>query len=312
MAFTIDPVDAPAIANPTGPKEFDLPSKEFIGYDPKGKFDITGQPIVRAAPEDPKQVATTEVPAESSTPEESVKLSPQISAIARKEQAQRKREQALLQREKALEAKLADADKYAQLREKLAAKDYSAAEELGLTYDEYVEYKLNAEKTADPNEQRVRTLEERLTASEKAQEEKSLREYEQNQALWKQEIAKIVSENEAFLTIKELGLEHVVLQHVNDSFEEDGIELTAEQAAQQIEDELVKRAEKFASVSKIKNKVQEAPKVLGAPKTSPRTITQNMTVTSKAPSTKPMHLMSEMEQWEEATRRVQAQRLQGR
>ena len=58
-----------------------------------------------------------------------------------------------------------------------------------------------------------------------------------------------------------------MLQHVNDSFEEDGIELTAEQAAKEIEDELVKRAEKFASVSKIKQKFEAPAQKLGPPKT---------------------------------------------
>lgn len=310
MSFTTESIETPAVANPTGPAQFDLPSKEFTGYDPKGKFDITGQPIIKKEL-DPKQDTITEAVEESPAKEESLKLSPQISALARKEQAQRKREQSLIQREKALEAKLADAEKYAQLKAKLAAKDYSAADELGLTYDEYTQYLVDKQAKSDPSEERYRTLEERQKALEKAQEEQTLKEYQMNQALWKSEIVKTVSENPEFSTIKELGLEDAVLQHINDSFDEDNIELTVEQAAKDIEDELVKRAEKFAGISKIKAKVAEQPKVLGAPKTSPKTITQNMTVTSKtSPASKPFHLMSESEQWAEATRRVQAARMQ--
>jgi hypothetical protein len=311
MAFTTESIEVAAIKNPTGPAEFDLPVREFIGYDPKGKTDITGQPIVRQAPPDPKQETTIEAGAESPAPkEESVSLSPKLSALARAQSEQRKREQALSQREKAFEAKLADAEKYAQLKSKLAAKDYSAADELGLTYDEYTKYLVDKQAAANPEEQRYRSLEERQNALEKAQEEQTLKEYEQNQSLWKQEIAKVVGEDEAFSTIKELGMEDAVLQHVNDSFEEDGVELTTEQAAKDIEEALVLRAEKFASVTKIKQKFQEAPKVLGAPKTSPKTITQSMTVTSQKPSSKPFHLMSESEQITEAFRRVQAAKLQ--
>ena len=311
MAFTMEAIETPAVANPTGPKEFDLPVREFIGYDPKGKTDITGQPIVRETA-DPKQQTTTETVAEPTAPEESVRLSPKLSAIARREQQQRKREQDIVQREKSFAEKLAKAEKFEQLQAKIAAKDYSAADELGLSYDEFTQYLVDKNAKTDPAEQRYRTLEERQKALEKAQEEQTVKEYQQNQSLWKSEIAKVVSENPAFSTIKELGMEEAVLRHVNDSFDEDDIELTVEQAAQDIEDALFERAQKFASVSKIKQKVEEPPKALGAPKASTKTITQSMTTTSMKPSTKPFHMMSESEQWEEATRRVQAQRQQGR
>jgi hypothetical protein len=308
MGFTTEAIEVAAIANPTGPKEFDLPTKEFIGYDPKGQTDITGSPIKRPAPQDVQQENTTETVAEPPVQEESVRLSPRLTALARKEQVQRRREQALVQRERALEARLADAEKYSQLKGKIAAKDYSAADELGLTYEEYTQYLLKKQNDTNPEEQRYRQVEEKLSILQKAQEEQTVKDYQQNQALWKAEIAKVVSENPLFSTIKELGAEGAVLQHVNDSFDEDGVELSVEEAAQQIEDELFKRAEKFSTVSKLKAK-GEAPKALGAPKTSTNTITQNMTVTSKAPSRKPMHLLSESEQWAEATRRVQEERL---
>jgi YesN/AraC family two-component response regulator len=306
MSFTTEAIDLTPIKNPTGPAEFDLPSKEFVGYDPKGTMSVTGSPIERPEAQNPKQENTTEAVAPAATEEESVQLSPKISALARKEQAQRKREQALAQREKALADKLADAEKYAQLKSRMSSKDFSAAEELGLTNEEYVQYQLDRQASLDPTEQRIRQAEEKLTQFEKAQEERTVKEYQQNQELWKQEISKVVSENPEFSTIKELGLEAMVLQHVNDSFDEDGIELTAEQAAKEIEEEAVRRAEKFASVSKIKQKFSEPPKVLGAPKTSPKTITQGMTVTSQKQSAKPFHLLSESEQIAEAIRRVQA------
>ena len=311
MAFTTEAIEVAAITNPTGPKEFDLPVREFTGYDPKGTTTITGSQIERPNAPNPKQDTTTEQVAESPAGEESVKLSPQISAIARKEQAQRRREQALAQREREFEAKLADAEKYSQLKSKIAVKDYSAADELGLTYDEYTQYLVDKQASVNPEEQRYKTLEERQTALEKAQEEQTVKEFQHNQSLWKAEIAKVVAENEAFSTIKELGMEDAVLRHVNDSFDEDDVELTVEQAAKEIEDALVQRAEKFASVTKIKNRSQEPQKALGAPKTSPKTITQSMTTTSQKQASKPFHLLSESEQIAEAIRRVQAMK-QGR
>lgn len=314
MAFTTESIEVPVTpqSNANEPNQFDLPVKEFLGYDPKGTTTVTGSPIESKTQESPKQETTTEQVADSPA-EESVRLSPQISALARKEQAQRKREQAFSQREKEFQSKLADAEKYAQLKAKLAAKDYSAADELGMSYEEYTQYLIDKKSAENPEEQRYRKVEEKLSSLEKAQEEQTLKEYAENQKLWKQEIAKTVDADEKFSTIKELGAYQAVLDHVNDSFEEDGVELTVEQAAQEIEEALVARAEKFASVTKIKQKFQEPPKVLGAPKTSPKTITQNMTVTSeKTTSSKPFHMMSEREQWEEAARRVQAARIQGR
>lgn len=314
MPYTTEAMDiGPAPASRFTSNELELPTKEFIGYDPKGTTSVTGSPLVRPDEKlNPKQEikAETEEVAESPpAAEESVALSPKISALARKEQAQRQKETQLRQREKQLESRLADADKYAQLKAKIASKDYSAAEELGLTYDEYLKYQLDRQNAEDPGEKRFRKVEDEISQFKKQQEESVVKEYQANQALWKQEISKVVSDNEAFSTIKELGAENIVLQHINDSFDEDGIELTTEQAAEEIEKALVERAEKFASISKIKNKAQ-ADKVLGPPKSSPKTITQTMTVTSQKPSTKPFHLMSESEQIAEAIRRVQAAKLQ--
>jgi hypothetical protein len=312
MGFTTESMPAAPTARALSePAEFDLPVKEFVGYDPKGTTSVTGSPLAQKTnqpvePTEPAVAPVAEVP-----PEESVTLSPKVSAIARKEAALRQREKELKEKDRTFAEKMADAEKYQQLKAKLAAKDYSAAEELGLTYDEYVKHELNKEAAKDPATERVAQLEEKLTALQKAQEENVVKEYQANQNLWKQEIVKTVKENDEFSTVRELGAEDIVLQHINDSFEEDNIELTVEQAAKDIEDALLARAEKFASVSKIKNKVPEN-KVLGAPKTSKvSTITQNMTTTPKTVATsKPFHLMSESEQIAEAIRRVQAAKLQ--
>lgn len=298
MGFTTEAIDTSIPSTKLGPSEFDLPSKEFVGYDPKGTTSVTGSKIERP---DPKQADTTEAP------EETVQLSPKVSALARKEQAIRKRELELRNKERELEAKLSDSEKYKSLKEKIAAKDYSAAEELGLSHEEYTQHLLKQQESKDPATERYRKIENELESLKKAQEDSSVKEYQANQALWKAEITKVVSENEEFSSIKEMKAEEFVLQHINDSFEEDGTELSAEEAAKEIEAALVARAEKFASLSKIKKKSEDAPRSLPPPKAS-KTITQNMTTTSVKSSTKPMHLMSDSEQWAEATRRYLAQR----
>lgn len=304
MAFSVEALDsAIPSAQPIQPMAAD---KVFTGYDPAGTTSVTNSPIVRP---DAKQEPTIEGKETVSSPvtEETVTLSPKISAIARKEQAQRKREFELRQREKALEAKLADADKYTQLKAKLDAKDFAAAEELGISYDEYAKWKVDQLNSQDPGEQRYRKVETELEQIKKNQEDQVNKDYQANQALWKQEIQRVVDGNEEFSTIKDLGAHDLVLKHINDSFDEDNVELTAEQAAKEIEAALFERAEKFASVTKIKSRPSGETKVLGPPKN--KTITQDMTVTSKTVPKKPLHMMSESEQWAEATRRYEAEKL---
>lgn len=310
MGFTTESMPAAPTARMLDePAQFDLPVKEFVGYDPKGTTSITGSPLVQktneAAPIEPAQAPVPEVP----KGEESVTLSPKVSAIARKEQALRQKEKQLAEKDRTFAEKMADAEKYHQLKEKLKNKDFSAAEELGLTYEEYVKHELNKEASKDPAQERVRKVEEELEALKKEREESVVKEYQANQALWKKEIVKVVSENPEFSTIKKAAKEDLVLQHINESFEEDDIELTVEEAAKDIEEALKEKAKEWAALLETGEKVPEA-KVLGAPKTKVSTITQNMAPSSAVAKPKPFHLMSESEQIQEAIRRVQAAKLQ--
>jgi hypothetical protein len=314
MAFTTSPIETAPVGaqsnpnSPTKPTEFDLGFKEFIGYDPKGTTTVTGSQIDPAKP-GPVVAATTTPGIETAKPDETITLSPKITALARKEQAQRQREQAFKQKEEQLAAKLADAEKYIQLKAKLAAKDFSAVEELGVNYDEFLKHELAKQTKNTPEEQRFKKVEEELASFKKQQEEQVIKDYQDNQALWKAEIKKVVGENPDFSTIKDMDAFDVVLQHVNDSFDEDGVELTVEQAAKDIEAALVARAEKWSGVTKIKNKQQATPepgsKKLGAP----NTITQDMKTMPVTTKTKPFHLMSESEQIAEAIRRVNEAKL---
>ena len=312
MGFTTEAIEvAPTQKGYTGPNEFDLPVKEFTGY------DLTTAKSAQKPAENPKQentgVQAEGTPAQQEEP--SVTLSSKMSAIARAEMADRKRKQSLDQREKDLAEKLAKAEKFDQLQAKLTAKDYSAADELGMNYDEYTKYLLDKQAGENPEEQRYRKLEDRLSASEKALEEKELREYETNQKLWGQAITTEFGDGSKYPNISYLkskgimNVEESVLDHINKSFEEDGIELTEIQALEEFEKEAIRRAELLSDAPVLKSRFQEQPRTLGPPKTSPKTITQNMTVTSQKQASKPFHLMSESEQIEEAMRRVNAERI---
>lgn len=255
-----------------------------------------------------QQITETTGVAES-TPktEESVRLSPQLSAIARKEQAFRQREQAFKDREKAMEADLADAAKYKQLKTKMSAKDYSDMEELGLTYEQYTQHVLNKQEGEDPKEKRIQELEARLQSHEKNLEETTANQYVETVAEYKKEISKLVSENPEFSTVKGFNREDAVLQVILDAFEKDGEELTVAEACKEVEQYLEQVGNTFSSLPKFK-KEAEPQRVLPRPVVG-KTLTNNMNAgsDSKAPL-KPLYQMSEADRYAEARRRVEARK----
>lgn len=305
MSYTVESLQSPNVGTVTNqPTQFNLPERVMDPRDPSTipKSDDAPAPDV-------KQTASSEgdAPEEAAT-SESVTLSPQISAIARKEQAQRQREQSLKRREQALEAKLKNADKFENLEAKIKAKDFSSAEELGLTYEEYTQYLLTKEAAKNPEEQRFRDLDKKLAEIKQAQDDLTNREYQANQGLWKAEISRVISESTELPLVKKAiktfgpKFEADILDHINTSFEEDGLEISAADAAAQFEEVLRERASFYKD-----DAPQAEKKRLGPPgQSSPKTITQQMTTSSKAAQTKPFHLMSESEQLAEAIRRVQA------
>jgi len=49
MSFTTESIETPiGQSNNLQPSEFDLPTKEFVGYDPKGTTSVTGSELVRS------------------------------------------------------------------------------------------------------------------------------------------------------------------------------------------------------------------------------------------------------------------------
>jgi hypothetical protein len=251
--------------------------------------------------------------AESATPAESVRLSPQLSALARKEQALRQERAAFLEEKKSLEARLAEAEKYSQLKTKLQSKDFSEMEELGLTYEEYTKYLLDKQNGEDPQAQKFKTLEDELQALKKAQEDNAALEYEETVAAYQKEIAKHVESSSDLPLTKKAKKEDAVLRLILDSWEKDGEELTVEQASKDVEEFLKQEAKNWASLI-------EEPKVSGAhgpgplppPRTGSRTLTQNMQPPSgQAAPAKSLQHLSESERYAEARRRVEARRQQG-
>jgi hypothetical protein len=241
---------------------------------------------------------------------DSVKLSPQMSALARKEQAFRQREMALNQREKELENKLAKAAQFEQLETKLKTKDFSEVEKLGGNYEDYTKYLLDKQAAEDPTSQKFQDLENKIQEMKKKQEEEFDARFEASKNEYRREIKAVVGSNPDFSSIKETENEEAVLQLILDDLDEDK-ETTIAEACKEIEDLLVEQGRKFTSLSKLKPaQTEAAPRELPTPRPSVKTLTNQMQPTASPPPLKPLQYMSESERYAEARRRALAKRAQ--
>lgn len=186
--------------------------------------------------------------------EKSVALSPQLAALARKEAKYRQQEQELKAKEAAFESKKTEFASFSSLKEKLAAKDFSALEELGIDYNEYTNYLLAKQEGQKPEAQAIEQLREEITGLKKSQEEAVNKQYDATVNQYRAEIKALVAKDPEYSTVKELAAEEYVVKHILDTFNEDGDVLTVEEASKEIEEALVEEAMKMSNLSKVKAK----------------------------------------------------------
>lgn len=265
--------------------------------------------ILRKANQDQANINRTDsTPAVSGIPEESLKLSGPAIALARKEQAHRQRELALKERERQVEARLADAEKFEKLRAKIGEKDFSEAEALGLNYEDYVEYKLKSTGEVDPRDQKFQEIQDEVKNLKKQQEESIQRQYEETVSEYRSEIKKLVAEKPEFSKIKKMNAEEHVLQLIIDTFEEDGTQLTVDKAAKDVEMFLTEEKKKWDALSDEGVEAEMQRPTLPRPT---RTLTNEMTAGAQtARPQKSLQHMSDEERYAEARRRVLERRQQ--
>jgi hypothetical protein len=237
--------------------------------------------------------------------EESVKLSPQVTALARKEAKFRQQEQALKAKELALAEREAKLAKLATLEEKLKAKDYSAAEEF-VDYDAYTQYLLDKQKNSDPTQQTLKKLEEKITGIEKSAKDNLTQQFEAAVKERKDAVTKLVESDPEYSTIKELKRQDAVVQHILDTWEHDEVDLPVEQAAKEVEEALIEEAKIYAGLTKLKPPVSEADTKKQLPPLKTKTMTNAMTASDVKTPLKSYQSMSESERYAEARRRAVA------
>lgn len=280
----------------------------------------TAPPTLPAAPAPaPKngQPANTEPSAEAAaSPEAAVTLSPQMAALARREQRFRSEETKFREQQKALEAERSEIAELKELRKRLEAKDFAGIEKY-VPYDAYTNYLIEKTNGVSPEAEEIKNLSKRLEGVETTFKTSEQRQLDAARSEFKKGIHQLVESRPEFAAIKRLQASDAVAQHILDSAEQDGVELTPEQAAKEVLAELAERAKKLSSAFEEEKPATEvvegnpaptAPAAPMQPKPGIRTLANNMSGTGQdARPLKPLqNFSSDSDRYAEAERRARA------
>lgn len=255
----VSPEEAGAIKAPesqVSEKIQESKSTESEGVETSGQNDKVDEAAPKEVTKEPQQ------------------LSQQYAQLARKEKALRAqvneikaKEQAISQREEALKAKESfDPSKYIS-KEELLKSPLDVLMKNGMTYEQLTQQALNA---PSPEQQalhsvieelrsEIRTLRDDQQGVKKTFEETQQQGYEQAVNNIRKEVKSLVEKDPEFETIKSTGQIEEVVDLIKKTFAEDGVLLTAEEAAKMVEDHIIEEAEKLYKISKIQKRLSITP-----------------------------------------------------
>ncbi len=228
---------------------------------------------------------------EETPPKKEEPLSSQYAVLARKEKqlrvkaqqqelAFKQREDSLRQREQEIAQKDARYQSDYIDKKRFQEDPITVMQEAGMSYDD-ITNRLISQQNIDPNVRSlVNELKNEIKALRGAQEDSKKSFTDQQAQSYQQAIKQIeneakslVSSDPAFETIKETGSVSEVVALIKKTFDEDGILLSVEEAAQAVEDELVEEAMKISRIKKIQQRLNpaaaQAPKQQGESKKNP-------------------------------------------
>lgn len=208
------------------------------------------------------------------TPKQDPALTRQFAQLARQERALRAkaqqqdqaikaREADLIRRESELQAKAPDLTKYIP-RERLKEDALSVLDEAGISYDELTQQIIGRQPT-DPRvtatigrlEAKIQELEEANKSSQKTYQDQQQASYQAAVKQIKMDAVALVKADPNFETIKATNSVNDVVELITKTYDKDGILLTVEEAAQEVENYLVEEALKLTQVQKIKARLAQ-------------------------------------------------------
>lgn len=238
------------------------------------------------------ETSSSEPAAETPPAKKEEPISSQYAVLARKEKQLRvkaqQQELAFKQREDAIRSREAEyARKDSEYQTNYVSKDrlksdlFGTLAEQGMTYDEITQLALS-QPQVDPGVNRlIQELKSEIKAlrgdnesTKKSIADSQAQSYQQAVRQIETDAKDLVRADERFETIRSMGQVGEVVELIKKTFEQDGILLSVEEAAQAVEDELVEEAMKITRISKIQQRLKSAtaptpqPPV-GSPKQSP-------------------------------------------
>ncbi len=195
------------------------------------------------------------------------KPKPSLSAYAQKEKALRQQQRELqAEKEKfrleTMTFQAEEAARKAAIKAKMPVDPQTALAELGLSPEQLTQYLLNQ---PSPQDQKYQALEEklaRLEAGQKSAEDKMTQaqqaQYEQAKKQIKNEVTLLVDGDETYETIKAMQAEDTVVELIEKTFEKDGVLMSVDDAAKEVEEYLLERAMAIAKLKKIQAKLGQA------------------------------------------------------
>ncbi len=233
--------------------------------EPLDLASIAPPPSGLAEGAEPVQVDHSVETPKPATEANSEPLSPQFVALARRERQIRKAQQDLKAAQDAWKQEQAE---YIP-KKQLTSETLKVLSEAGITPDKLVELQINQAASQDPQQillNRIAELESKLNGivdpenGELAKRDKAA--YDQVVSQIRQDAKLLVDSNPSFGTIKSEGKLDDVVTLITRVFDEEGIALDVEEAAQLVEDKLsenlYKRYEQLSKYEKIKAKLGKA------------------------------------------------------
>lgn len=250
----------------------------------------------------PEEIVSKEI--ETQNQEE--KLSPKLAQLARKELAIREREIEL----KAREQRVAEQEneyktKYIpkeDISKRFSTNFSEAAQEFGLDYDQLTQAVLNQptpETLAYSKlEREIQAMKEEKVQAARAQEEAQKQAYDRAIENIRAEAAQLVETDPEFETVQAEGDDGVskIVAHIEKTYQETGKVLKVSEAAKVVEEQLLERALKVASLKKVQAKLMPKADELpvgqkqATPNQGPKTLTNNLNTNRKLTSRERAHL----------------------
>lgn len=210
------------------------------------------------------------------SPKEDPALSAQFAKLARQEKQlrmkQQQQDQSLRAREAAIAAKeqelTAKGQEYSPdrfvPRDRIKQNALEVLAEAGISYDELTQQILNQPQTDPRTNAEIKALRAELQAirddAKKGVEQNTQAQQAQYQQAVKQietEARQLIKVDPAYEMVKATNSVRDVVELIEQTFQKDGILLSVEEAAQQVEDYLFEEAEKLTKIDKIKKRIAQ-------------------------------------------------------